>query len=312
MPTFQRLLQKHPDAEMKWFARGRLWSSPEEARNARERERSPSGRDDVRWGDRGRPRERRSGGDGSKPGRGRDWRPGGDHRDPKQKYADAKQARNAANRKQRFERKHGRGPDRPRGEARAPSPNEPRGSTKPDWRGRAPRGETTRDASFGNRPGPKRDRRNRPHGKPGGWSARQERRGPPYDQRGGKPTENRPPRPKGHGGGWASKERPRSPHEPRHNRGGQGNHSGKTAFGRRDSGPGPWSTGGRKPGRPRGSFPRQHHEAEEPRPPKRPSPTHEPRPSENPPPTPPPRPSEPAIAPPGPPERGRGKRPRRP
>ena len=32
MPTFQRLREKHPDAEMKWFARGKLWNSPEEAR----------------------------------------------------------------------------------------------------------------------------------------------------------------------------------------------------------------------------------------------------------------------------------------
>ena len=34
MPTFQRLREKHPDAEMKWFSRGKLWASPEEARRA--------------------------------------------------------------------------------------------------------------------------------------------------------------------------------------------------------------------------------------------------------------------------------------
>ena len=31
LPTFHRIRDKHPDAEMKWFARGRLWESPEEA-----------------------------------------------------------------------------------------------------------------------------------------------------------------------------------------------------------------------------------------------------------------------------------------
>ena len=30
LPTFNRIREKHPDAEMKWFARGRLWASPEE------------------------------------------------------------------------------------------------------------------------------------------------------------------------------------------------------------------------------------------------------------------------------------------
>ena len=30
-PTFERLRAKHPNAVMRWFARGRLWNSPEEA-----------------------------------------------------------------------------------------------------------------------------------------------------------------------------------------------------------------------------------------------------------------------------------------
>jgi hypothetical protein len=34
MPTFRQLQSKHPDAVMMWFARGRLWKSPEEAREA--------------------------------------------------------------------------------------------------------------------------------------------------------------------------------------------------------------------------------------------------------------------------------------
>src|SRR6186713_1034567 len=88
MPTFQRLREKHPDAEMKWFARGKLWNSPEEARGARD--------------DRGPARNR---GAGEEAGRGRDWRPGGSHRDPRQPFIDAKKARNQDRRKERFERR---------------------------------------------------------------------------------------------------------------------------------------------------------------------------------------------------------------
>lgn len=62
LPTFNRIRDKHPDAEMKWFARGRLWDSPEAAQADLERAR-------VR--------------------RDRDWRPGGDHRDPR-KFKDAR------------------------------------------------------------------------------------------------------------------------------------------------------------------------------------------------------------------------------
>ena len=34
LPTFERIRQKNPGAELKWFANGRLWGSPEEARRA--------------------------------------------------------------------------------------------------------------------------------------------------------------------------------------------------------------------------------------------------------------------------------------
>ena len=63
LPTFNRIRDKHPDAEMKWFARGRLWDSPEAAQEDLERVRAR---------------------------RDRDWRPGGDHRDPRKKFKDAK------------------------------------------------------------------------------------------------------------------------------------------------------------------------------------------------------------------------------
>jgi len=81
LPTFKRIQEKHPDAEMKWFARGRLWASPDEAREQAAR---------------GKPRERRD----------RNWRPGGDHRDPREEHKAAARARNQAGRRERFERKH--------------------------------------------------------------------------------------------------------------------------------------------------------------------------------------------------------------
>ena len=62
LPTFERLRAKQPDAVLKWFERGRLWASPEEARGPAP---SPAG-----------PPERR----------GKEWRPGGAHRDPRDRF----------------------------------------------------------------------------------------------------------------------------------------------------------------------------------------------------------------------------------
>ena len=90
LPTFRRIHEKHPDAEMKYFARGKLWTSPEEARNAAEARRARAAH--------GGP------GRGDTPPPGRDWRPGGDHRDPRQNFKDAKKARNLTRRRRRFAR----------------------------------------------------------------------------------------------------------------------------------------------------------------------------------------------------------------
>jgi hypothetical protein len=120
LPTFQRIKEKHPDAQMKYFARGKLWESPEAARTA----------------------EKRGG------TRGRDWRPGGDHRDSRQKFIDAKKQRNATMRKEHWERRNaphrerkpwmrGQGteepaqPPRPRGPNREPKPSEDPQPTPP-------------------------------------------------------------------------------------------------------------------------------------------------------------------------------------
>ncbi len=62
LPTFHQLQRTNPVIAFKWFARGQLWESPEEARDALRRP-APV-------------RERRT----------REWRPGGEHRDPRARF----------------------------------------------------------------------------------------------------------------------------------------------------------------------------------------------------------------------------------
>jgi hypothetical protein len=80
-----------------WFQGGRLWSSRAEAQAARIAARRKASR-----------RTREAG----QPPRDRAWRPGGDHRDPRQKYKDARKAK-WARFKQRV-RNRGTGPARRR------------------------------------------------------------------------------------------------------------------------------------------------------------------------------------------------------
>ena len=62
LPTFHQLQRRSKDVVLKWFARGRLWDTPEAADAAR--------REPVA------PREKR----------GHDWRPGGVHKDPRDRF----------------------------------------------------------------------------------------------------------------------------------------------------------------------------------------------------------------------------------
>jgi hypothetical protein len=112
LPTLNRLKATHASVEMKWFERGRLFDSREQAR--RELQQAPAERRD------------------------RSWRPGGDHRDPRQKYRDARKAkwqRFKQKIRARHERRLGRaGPDvapphgDPLEEAALARPRAPRGS----------------------------------------------------------------------------------------------------------------------------------------------------------------------------------------
>ena len=73
IPTLKQLQRTQPTALLKWFDRGRLWSSPLEAHDALKAARH-------------RPAT----------SRGRDWRPGGAHKDPRARFEisrDEKRAR---------------------------------------------------------------------------------------------------------------------------------------------------------------------------------------------------------------------------
>lgn len=72
LPTFNRLREKNPTAQLKWFERGQLWDTRDAARA------EGFGKGERRW-------------EGPRPDR--TWRPGGEHRDPRQKYKDAKKAK---------------------------------------------------------------------------------------------------------------------------------------------------------------------------------------------------------------------------
>ena len=64
LPTLNQLRRTNPNAELRWFAHGRLWDTPEQAQWARRT--IPKARTDER---------------------DRDWRPGGTHKDPRARYA---------------------------------------------------------------------------------------------------------------------------------------------------------------------------------------------------------------------------------
>jgi len=122
LPTFHRIREKHPDAQLKWFARGRLWETKEEADRERDERRARAAEQD-------RPSRPRAGRDSLSAARGKNWRPGGEHHDPRQPYKDAKKARNQDRRQERFARKHGDGPrDTPR---TGPPRSDSRGPERP-------------------------------------------------------------------------------------------------------------------------------------------------------------------------------------
>jgi uncharacterized membrane protein YgcG len=144
LPTLRQLQARHPDAVMKWFARGRLWDSQDQERADALSKRRPTGAPGGR--------------------RPRDWRPGGEHKDPRDRFKiprDEKRRRFAEN--LRRDRKEEQGEN-----ARPP---------RPEWRGpleRAARPPQFRRPPRTDRP-PHGDRQGKPPWKREDRDARDER-----------------------------------------------------------------------------------------------------------------------------------------
>jgi 23S rRNA pseudouridine2605 synthase len=157
LPTLNRLREKNATAVMKWFERGKLFDSRDQARDAglgqgeRRWEGPRPERDDhgPRFRSRGgEPRRGDAGPEADRPQnrapRDKNWRPGGEHRDPRQKYKDAKKAKWNRFKDKIRERHEERGPRDP--ESFTPphgdkfrQPAAPRGETharsrRPEWR----------------------------------------------------------------------------------------------------------------------------------------------------------------------------------
>jgi hypothetical protein len=174
VPTFERLRHTHPEVVLKWFARGRLWDSPEAQRAA---ERAPRPRSDE---------ERR----------GPEWRPGGTHRDPRDRFKPKP-------RDQRDSSRTGRARPSDRDGADKPPPAYAR-PPKPAWRpdrkfsGRPTSSAKPSGRSFSKPPAERFDRRTgdsdrKPFGKPRGKTFGKPFGTPSFDKR------QRPPFDKAHG-----------------------------------------------------------------------------------------------------------------
>jgi len=177
LPTFKQIQSKHPDAQLRYFARGKLWYSEEEAQAALIRERFEKRRPQ---GDR-RPEGER---------RGRDWRPGGAHKDPRDRFKvprDVKRARFKAKQHFRGPRPEGREPadrdrpPRPEGWKPRPPPREPgAGGWKPKPAGWKPKPAGWKPKPGGWKPRPPGAEGRRPPR--GDWKPRPggRRPGPPF------------------------------------------------------------------------------------------------------------------------------------
>ena len=95
LPTLHQLRRTNDNVALRWFARGRLWDTPEQAE----------------WARRNVPKA-------GAQGRGRDWRPGGAHKDPRARFARKKDTRHAR-------------PAAPKGSTGAAGPVRRRGPSRP-------------------------------------------------------------------------------------------------------------------------------------------------------------------------------------
>ncbi len=103
LPTVTQLKRTNSSVELKWFAQGKLWDSPEAQRAA--------------WRTPKPPRERRD----------RDWRPGGAHKDPRARFDKEARRRNKRETRERW--------NGPREPVQSPAAREGAGTRKPAGHG---------------------------------------------------------------------------------------------------------------------------------------------------------------------------------
>ena len=174
LPTLAQLKRTNQDVAMKWFARGKLWDSPEAERAA--------GRRPVFTAEK----------------RGPDWRPGGAHKDPRDRFKKKNRPERAwSDRESPARRDRSKlGPPADR-ERRPFVPRAPEGERKP-W---SPKPSGPRKPWTPKPGGPRKPWGTKPQGERKPWSAKP---GAPRKPWGAKPTGERKP--------WAP--RPPSPRKP--------------------------------------------------------------------------------------------------
>jgi hypothetical protein len=211
LPTVAQLRRTNSNVVMKWFARGRIWDSPEAERDAQRR--PPAGAEK----------------------RGREWRPGGAHRDPRDRFKkkDGDRQKFAPPRESRPWREKPAGTGKPAGPSAGDRPwqnkahRPPSGPPRSDgaWQNRGhrppsgqpsgersswkksntpPSGVPRRDKAWGGKTG-------KPQGPPRAWGAEREA--------GGKPWRDKPAEPPRGDRPWRSKPRDGQPFVPRDQRG---------------------------------------------------------------------------------------------
>jgi hypothetical protein len=195
LPTLTQLRRTNVDVVMKWFARGRIWDSPEAERQA----------------------QRRPPVTGEK--RNHDWRPGGAHKDPRDRFKKKNRPERAWSDKNasahRDRDKLGPPRDPPRGDRpTSPRPSDRPWSNKPpgdalrdkrSWSGKPPAGPPRGDRPWSSKPPAGAPRSDRP------WSSKPPGGGAP---RGSRPWGTKPGGPPHGDRPWQNKARDSRPFSP--------------------------------------------------------------------------------------------------
>ena len=180
-PTFKQLSSKHADIQMKWFARGKLWESPDEEKDLSRR------------------------GPGSER-RAASWRPGGKHEDPRERFKiprDEKRRRFAERLYRGRRDDEGAPPEAGEGQAPPDAVMPPPDAAREPREPAAPPRQDSDAPVASSEAGPKPKRPSGPRGEGSGPSARIDREDRPRER---KPYSERP-----RGEGRLSGDRPWSP-----------------------------------------------------------------------------------------------------